>query len=97
MDSSSLINSSKVKSCLQNGTGLFYFFLSFVLLKKQAHGDVVCNLVFLIDSLRFAETFNAKQQDMYKCIARCHVARNRFLQILRREHYVTQKFQENAQ
>lgn len=48
------------------------------------------------DSLRFAETFNAKQQDMHKCIARCHVARNRFLQILQREHYVTQKFQENA-
>ncbi|KAM7324770.1 hypothetical protein ACRRTK_017075 [Alexandromys fortis] len=48
------------------------------------------------DSLRFAETFNAKQQDMHKCIARCHVARNRFLQILQREHYVTQKYQENA-
>ncbi|KAH0513329.1 HAUS augmin-like complex subunit 6 [Microtus ochrogaster] len=49
------------------------------------------------DSLRFAETFNAKQQDMHKCLARCHVARNRFLQILQREHYVTQKYQENAQ
>ncbi|KAK7820344.1 hypothetical protein U0070_007550 [Myodes glareolus] len=55
------------------------------------------HLLLFPDSLRFAETFNAKQQDMYKCIARCHVARNRFLQILRREHYVTQKFQENAQ
>ncbi|KAL6050942.1 hypothetical protein STEG23_009300, partial [Scotinomys teguina] len=48
------------------------------------------------DSLRFAETFNVKPQDMHKCIARSHVARNRFLQILQREHYVTQKYQENA-
>ncbi|XP_028629213.1 HAUS augmin-like complex subunit 6 [Grammomys surdaster] len=48
------------------------------------------------NSLHFAETFNAKPQDMHKCLARCHVARNRFLQILQREHYVTQKFQENA-
>ncbi|KAL1777459.1 HAUS augmin-like complex subunit 6 [Sigmodon hispidus] len=48
------------------------------------------------DTLRFAETFNTKQQDMHKSIARCHVARNRFLQILQREHYVIQKYQENA-
>ncbi|ERE81967.1 HAUS augmin-like complex subunit 6-like protein [Cricetulus griseus] len=48
------------------------------------------------DSLRIAETFNAKPQDMHKCLARCHVARNRFLQILQREHYVIQKYQENA-
>lgn len=48
------------------------------------------------DSQRFAETFNVKSQDMHKCIARSHVARNRFLQILQREHYVTQKYQENA-
>ncbi|XP_076790810.1 HAUS augmin-like complex subunit 6 isoform X2 [Arvicanthis niloticus] len=48
------------------------------------------------DSLHFAETFNAKPQDMHKCLARCHVARNRFLQILQREHYVIQKYQENA-
>ncbi|GAB1288616.1 HAUS augmin-like complex, subunit 6 [Apodemus speciosus] len=48
------------------------------------------------NSLHFAETFNAKPQDMHKCLARCHVARNRFLQILQREHYVAQKYQDNA-
>uniref|UniRef100_A0A8C0WBW2 HAUS augmin-like complex subunit 6 N-terminal domain-containing protein n=1 Tax=Castor canadensis TaxID=51338 RepID=A0A8C0WBW2_CASCN len=48
-------------------------------------------------SLRFAETFNVKPQDMHKCIARCHVARNRFLQILQREDCVIQKYRENAQ
>uniref|UniRef100_A0A8C6RJJ4 HAUS augmin-like complex, subunit 6 n=1 Tax=Nannospalax galili TaxID=1026970 RepID=A0A8C6RJJ4_NANGA len=48
-------------------------------------------------SPHFAETFNVKPQDMHKCITRCHVARNRFLRILQREHYVTQKYQENAQ
>ncbi|KAM9051346.1 LOW QUALITY PROTEIN: HAUS augmin-like complex subunit 6 [Megaptera novaeangliae] len=42
-------------------------------------------------------TFNVKPQDMCKCIARCHVARNRFLQILQREDCVTRKYQENAQ
>ena len=35
-------------------------------------------------SVRFTETFNVKPQDLHKCIARCHVARNRFLQILQR-------------
>lgn len=48
------------------------------------------------NSPHFAETFNAKPQDMHKCLARCHVARNRFLQVLQREHYVTQKYQDNA-
>ncbi|XP_062937048.1 HAUS augmin-like complex subunit 6 [Cynocephalus volans] len=48
-------------------------------------------------SLPFTETFNVKPQDLHKCIARCHVARNRFLQILQREDFVTQKYQENAQ
>ncbi|XP_031233662.1 HAUS augmin-like complex subunit 6 isoform X2 [Mastomys coucha] len=48
------------------------------------------------NSLHFAETFNAKPQDMHKCLARSHVARNRFLQILQREHYVIQKYQDNA-
>ncbi|XP_021055809.1 HAUS augmin-like complex subunit 6 [Mus pahari] len=48
------------------------------------------------NSLHFAETFNVKPQDMHKCLARSHVARNRFLQILQREHYVMQKYQENA-
>ncbi|XP_008062307.1 HAUS augmin-like complex subunit 6 isoform X2 [Carlito syrichta] len=43
------------------------------------------------------ETFNVKPQDLHKCIARCHVARNRFLQILQREDYVIKKYQENAQ
>jgi HAUS augmin-like complex subunit 6 len=49
-----------------------------------------------VDSLHFAETFNVKPQDMHKCLARSHVARNRFLQILQREHYVMQKYQENV-
>ncbi|XP_033295614.1 HAUS augmin-like complex subunit 6 isoform X1 [Orcinus orca] len=48
-------------------------------------------------SVHFTETFNIKPQDLHKCIARCHVARNRFLQILQREDYVTRKYQENAQ
>ncbi|XP_022429497.1 HAUS augmin-like complex subunit 6 isoform X3 [Delphinapterus leucas] len=48
-------------------------------------------------SVHFTETFNVKPQDLHKCIARCHVARNRFLQILQREDYVTRKYQENAQ
>uniref|UniRef100_A0A2K5RCF1 HAUS augmin like complex subunit 6 n=1 Tax=Cebus imitator TaxID=2715852 RepID=A0A2K5RCF1_CEBIM len=47
-------------------------------------------------SHRFAETFNLKPQDLHKCIARCHLARSRFLQILQREDCVTQKYQENA-
>nr|XP_045007518.1 LOW QUALITY PROTEIN: HAUS augmin-like complex subunit 6 [Jaculus jaculus] len=48
-------------------------------------------------SLHFADTFNVKPQDMHRCLARCHVARNRFLRVLQREYYVTQKYQENAQ
>ncbi|TEA42255.1 hypothetical protein DBR06_SOUSAS1810011 [Sousa chinensis] len=48
-------------------------------------------------SVHFTETFNIKPQDLHKCLARCHVARNRFLQILQREDYVTRKYQENAQ
>ncbi|XP_039330795.1 HAUS augmin-like complex subunit 6 isoform X1 [Saimiri boliviensis] len=48
-------------------------------------------------SHHFAETFNLKPQDLNKCIARCHLARSRFLQILQREDCVTQKYQENAQ
>ncbi|XP_014439122.1 HAUS augmin-like complex subunit 6 isoform X2 [Tupaia chinensis] len=48
-------------------------------------------------SLCFTKTFNTKPQDLSKCIARCHVARNRFLQILQREDCVTQKYQECAQ
>nr|XP_054112418.1 HAUS augmin-like complex subunit 6 isoform X2 [Callithrix jacchus] len=43
------------------------------------------------------KTFNLKPQDLHKCIARCHLARSRFLQILQREDCVTQKYQENAQ
>uniref|UniRef100_A0A2K6TLU0 HAUS augmin like complex subunit 6 n=1 Tax=Saimiri boliviensis boliviensis TaxID=39432 RepID=A0A2K6TLU0_SAIBB len=54
--------------------------------------------VFCVDSSHhFAETFNLKPQDLNKCIARCHLARSRFLQILQREDCVTQKYQENAQ
>ncbi|XP_048212266.1 HAUS augmin-like complex subunit 6 [Perognathus longimembris pacificus] len=48
-------------------------------------------------SLHCTETFNVKQHDMYKCLARYHVAHNRFLQILQRQNYVIQKYQENAQ
>ncbi|XP_059958033.1 HAUS augmin-like complex subunit 6 isoform X2 [Mesoplodon densirostris] len=48
-------------------------------------------------SVHFTETFNVKPQDLHKCIARCHVARNRFLRILQREDCVTRKYQENAQ
>ncbi|XP_011848057.1 PREDICTED: HAUS augmin-like complex subunit 6 [Mandrillus leucophaeus] len=48
-------------------------------------------------SHHFVETFNIKPQDLHKCIARCHFARSRFLQILQREDCVTQKYQENAQ
>lgn len=48
-------------------------------------------------SLHFTETFNVKTQDMHKCLARCHIARNRFFQILQRQDYVIQRYQENAQ
>ncbi|XP_012520462.1 PREDICTED: HAUS augmin-like complex subunit 6 [Propithecus coquereli] len=48
-------------------------------------------------SLRSTEAFNIKPQDLHKCLARCHVARNRFLQILQREDYVTQKYKEYIQ
>ncbi|KAI4542101.1 hypothetical protein MG293_007480 [Ovis ammon polii] len=48
-------------------------------------------------SIRFTETFNVKPQDLHICLARCLVARNRFLQVLQREDCVTQKYQENAQ
>ncbi|XP_060055612.1 HAUS augmin-like complex subunit 6 isoform X5 [Erinaceus europaeus] len=48
-------------------------------------------------SIRFTEPFIGKSQDLHKCIARCHVARNRFLQILQREDCVIRKYQENAQ
>ncbi|CAH6790509.1 HAUS augmin-like complex subunit 6 [Phodopus roborovskii] len=48
------------------------------------------------DFVHFAETFHSKPQDMHKCLARCHVARDRFLRILQRENYVIQKYQENA-
>ncbi|XP_066224345.1 HAUS augmin-like complex subunit 6 isoform X1 [Saccopteryx leptura] len=48
-------------------------------------------------SKHFAETFNVKPQDLHKCIARSHVARNRFLKILQREDFVLQKYQENSQ
>lgn len=48
-------------------------------------------------SKHVAETFNSKPQDLHKCIARSHVARNRFLQILQREDFVFHQYQENAQ
>ncbi|XP_053427993.1 HAUS augmin-like complex subunit 6 [Nycticebus coucang] len=48
-------------------------------------------------SLRFTEIFNVKPKDLHKCIARSHVARNKFLQILQREDYVTRKYEEYMQ
>ncbi|XP_012577091.1 PREDICTED: HAUS augmin-like complex subunit 6 isoform X2 [Condylura cristata] len=48
-------------------------------------------------SIHFTEALNVKTQDLHKCIARCHVARNRFLQILQRQDCVTRKYQEYAQ
>ncbi|XP_037653165.1 HAUS augmin-like complex subunit 6 isoform X2 [Choloepus didactylus] len=48
-------------------------------------------------SAHFTEASNVKPPDLHKCIARCHVARNRFLQILQREDCIIQKYQENAQ
>ncbi|KAK2491252.1 hypothetical protein MC885_011849 [Smutsia gigantea] len=48
-------------------------------------------------SIHFTEIFNLKPQDLYKCAARCHIARNRFLQSLQREDSVIRKYQENAQ
>ncbi|XP_006180442.3 HAUS augmin-like complex subunit 6 [Camelus ferus] len=69
---------------------LMYHFARFVAIKYiKTHSKN--------SSVHFVETFNIKPQDLHKCIARCHVARNRFLQILQREDYVTQKYQENAQ
>ncbi|XP_003407711.1 HAUS augmin-like complex subunit 6 isoform X1 [Loxodonta africana] len=48
-------------------------------------------------SVHFIDTFNVKPQDSHKCIARCHIARKKFFQILQREDCVIQKYQENAQ
>ncbi|KAM6170098.1 HAUS augmin-like complex subunit 6 [Rhynchocyon petersi] len=47
--------------------------------------------------IRLADTFNVKPQDLHKCIARNHVARKRFFQILQRQDWVIRKYQENAQ
>ncbi|KAM8940969.1 HAUS augmin-like complex subunit 6 [Lycaon pictus] len=69
---------------------LMYHFARFVAIKYiKTHSKN--------SSIRFTETFNVKPQDMHKCIARCHVARNRFLHVLQREDCVIQKYQENAQ
>ncbi|XP_034521443.1 HAUS augmin-like complex subunit 6 [Ailuropoda melanoleuca] len=69
---------------------LMYHFARFVAIKYiKTHSKK--------SSIRFTETFNVKPQDMHKCIARCHVARNRFLHVLQREDCITQKYQENAQ
>nr|KAF6484822.1 HAUS augmin like complex subunit 6 [Rousettus aegyptiacus] len=69
---------------------LMYHFARFVAIKYiKTHSKN--------SSIRFSETFNTKPQDLHMCIARCHVARNRFLQILQREDFVFQKYQENAQ
>ncbi|XP_006741914.1 HAUS augmin-like complex subunit 6 [Leptonychotes weddellii] len=69
---------------------LMYHFARFVAIKYiKTHSKNSC--------IRSTETFNVKPQDMHKCIARCHVARNRFLHVLQREDCVTRKYQENAQ
>ncbi|XP_036917805.1 HAUS augmin-like complex subunit 6 isoform X2 [Sturnira hondurensis] len=69
---------------------LMYHFARFVAIKYiKTHSEG--------SSKHFAETFNVKPQDLHKCIARSHVARNRFLQILQREDFVLRKYQENAQ
>uniref|UniRef100_A0A8C3WJH0 HAUS augmin like complex subunit 6 n=1 Tax=Catagonus wagneri TaxID=51154 RepID=A0A8C3WJH0_9CETA len=69
---------------------LMYHFARFVAIKYiETHSKN--------SSVHFMETFNVKPQDLYRCIARCHVARNRFLRILQREDCVIQKYQENAQ
>lgn len=68
---------------------LMYHFARFVAVKYIKNNSK--------NSSYFVQTFNLKPQDLHKCIARCHVARNRFLQILQREDFVTQKYQENAQ
>lgn len=43
------------------------------------------------------ETFHVKSQNLHRCIARCHVARNRFLHTLQKQDCVTRKYQENTQ
>ncbi|XP_019514613.1 PREDICTED: HAUS augmin-like complex subunit 6 [Hipposideros armiger] len=69
---------------------LMYHFARFVAIKYiKTHSKN--------SSIRLTETFNIKPQDLHKCIARCHVARNRFLRILQREDIVSRKYQENAQ
>ncbi|TKC52961.1 hypothetical protein EI555_013597 [Monodon monoceros] len=68
---------------------LMYHFARFVAIKNIK--------TYSKNSVHFTETFNVKPQDLHKCIARCHAARNRFLQILQREDCVTSKCQENAQ
>ncbi|XP_006881410.1 PREDICTED: HAUS augmin-like complex subunit 6 [Elephantulus edwardii] len=47
-------------------------------------------------SVHLADTFNVKPQDLHKCIARNHIARNKFFQILQRQDYVIRKYQEHA-
>ncbi|XP_049625383.1 HAUS augmin-like complex subunit 6 [Suncus etruscus] len=43
------------------------------------------------------EIFNEKSQNLHRCIARCHVARNRFLHTLQKQDCVTRTYQENTQ
>ncbi|XP_054439167.1 HAUS augmin-like complex subunit 6 [Pteronotus mesoamericanus] len=69
---------------------LMYHFARFVAIKYiKTHSKG--------SSKHFAETFIVKPQDLHKCVARSHIARNRFLQILQREDFIFQKYQENAQ
>ncbi|KAM4877345.1 LOW QUALITY PROTEIN: HAUS augmin-like complex subunit 6 [Thomomys bottae] len=69
---------------------LMYHFARFVAIKYIENNSKN-------SSLHCAETFNEKQHDMHKCLARYHVAHNRFLQILQRQDYVIKKYRENAQ
>ncbi|XP_037347907.1 HAUS augmin-like complex subunit 6 [Talpa occidentalis] len=69
---------------------LMYHFARFVVIKYIKSNSKN-------SSIRFTETLNVKSQDLHKCVARCHVARNRFLQILQRQDCVNRKYQECAQ
>ncbi|XP_045145244.1 HAUS augmin-like complex subunit 6 isoform X4 [Echinops telfairi] len=71
---------------------LMYHFAKYVAIKYVKTCSKIAD-----SQVYFTDTFNVKQQNLHKCIARCHIARNRFFQILQRQDCVTRKYQENAQ
>ncbi|XP_075416086.1 HAUS augmin-like complex subunit 6 isoform X1 [Tenrec ecaudatus] len=71
---------------------LMYHFAKYVAIKYVKTCSKIAD-----SQVHFTDTFNIKQQDLHRCIARCHIARNRFFQILQRQDCVTRKYQENAQ